>query len=155
MASKKKYFKTPSISLIKQKVSLKNAYKDSECVIEGKKLIWTGKVRPTVLSKEYTLIILYEFKKSPKVWITGDELERIDDKNFPHIYDRDIKNNMVRICLYMNSEFNSSKLLANTIIPWAIEWLYYYEIWLLTDEWLGGGRHPQNGSKKNDKQGEI
>ena len=39
------------------------------------------------------------------------------------------------------SEFNSSKLIANTIIPWTVEWLYYYELWLATGEWLGGGEH--------------
>ena len=57
----------------------------------------------------------------------------------------------VQICLYMNSEFNSSKYLSNTIIPWAIEWLYYYELWLTTGKWLGGGRHPENCSKKKQR----
>jgi hypothetical protein len=29
-----------------------------------------------------------------------------------------------------------------TFVPWATTWLYYFEDWLITDEWKGGGRHP-------------
>ena len=29
--------------------------------------------------------------------------------------------------------------LSETIIPWAIEWLKYYELWRITGKWLGGG----------------
>jgi hypothetical protein len=31
---------------------------------------------------------------------------------------------------------------ADTLIPWTAEWLYYFEIWLKTGEWAGGGVHP-------------
>ena len=89
------------------------------------------------------------------MWIVGDELEKLDAPNFPHKFDIDAENKMVRICLYRYSEFNSSKLLANTIIPWAIEWLYYYELWLATGEWLGGGEHPENGVPKTDNDTET
>jgi hypothetical protein len=30
----------------------------------------------------------------------------------------------------------------NTIVPWAILWLFYFEEWLSSDEWKGGGEHP-------------
>ena len=33
-------------------------------------------------------------------------------------------------------------LLADTIVPWAAEWLMHYELWLVTGEWTGGGDHP-------------
>ena len=49
---------------------------------------------------------------------------------------------MVQICLYRHREFTKDKFLANTIIPWTVEWLYFYEIWLATGEWCGGGEHP-------------
>jgi hypothetical protein len=29
-----------------------------------------------------------------------------------------------------------------TIVPWAILWLFYYEEWLVSDDWKGGGEHP-------------
>ena len=31
--------------------------------------------------------------------------------------------------------------LAETILPWASEWLAHYEGWLYTGEWKGGGVH--------------
>ena len=32
--------------------------------------------------------------------------------------------------------------IADTIVPWTAEWLVYYEIWLMTGEWYGGGDWP-------------
>lgn len=147
-----KYFKKAPISLLKQKVALISAYKDSKCSIDKnkKQLFWTGTIKPTVFSKEYKVFMIYELWKTPKVWVVGDELERLDDKKFPHKYDIDQEAKMVRICLYRYSEFNVYKLLANTIILWTVEWLYFYELWLATGEWLGGGEHPNMGEEKND-----
>lgn len=31
---------------------------------------------------------------------------------------------------------------ANTIVPWLAEWLEFYEGWLVTGIWYGGGEHP-------------
>lgn len=152
MANKGRYFKSSPISLIQQKVALCSAYKGASCNIDKKnnQLRWSGKIKPTALSKEYTIILVYHHGESPKVLVVGDELEKLDDPNFPHKYNIDAKNKMVRICLYRHSEFNSSKLLANTIIPWTVEWLYFYELWLATGEWLGGGEHPDAGKPKID-----
>ncbi|AIQ89412.1 protein of unassigned function [Methylobacterium oryzae CBMB20] len=32
-------------------------------------------------------------------------------------------------------------LLGRTIVPWAILWLWFFEDWLATGEWRGGGVH--------------
>jgi hypothetical protein len=32
--------------------------------------------------------------------------------------------------------------IADTVLPWTTEWLYHYEIWLITGEWTGGGDWP-------------
>lgn len=37
----------------------------------------------------------------------------------------------------MSGRWTERACLANTIMPWAAMWLYYYEIWLVTDAWLG------------------
>lgn len=54
----------------------------------------------------------------------------------------DRKNKTVKICLHLGHEFNASQLIAECIVPWAVEWLYFYELWLATGEWCGGGKHP-------------
>ncbi|MDZ4258235.1 MAG: hypothetical protein U0974_02510 [Gemmatimonadales bacterium] len=33
--------------------------------------------------------------------------------------------------------WNSSASLAETIVPWAALWLYYYEAWQVTGVWYG------------------
>jgi hypothetical protein len=36
-------------------------------------------------------------------------------------------------------EWTPADLLAETTIPWAAEWLHFYELWHLCGEWLGPG----------------
>ena len=46
-------------------------------------------------------------------------------------------------------EWNAWKLLADTTVPWSIDWLACYEGWRATGEWAGGGRHPgQEGTAR-------
>jgi hypothetical protein len=33
-------------------------------------------------------------------------------------------------------------LIADSVVPWASEWLFFYEIWLPSGEWHGGGEWP-------------
>ncbi len=151
MGSKKRYLKTKKIPLIQQAVALRAAYPKGECDIEKrKKLFWRGKIRPTPISQEYTVSLTWEPGWSPKVWVIGDELQKLDNPDFPHIFEINIEKKMVRLCLYRHQEFSSYKYLSKTIIPWTIEWLYFYEIWLATGEWCGGGEHPREGEKKDD-----
>jgi len=150
LANKGKYFRTNPISLARQKLAICSSFGGSICDINKNQLTWLGEIKPTPLSKKYNVLIVYQMDKNPKVWIVGDELEKLDSPEFPHKFDVDEKNKMVRICLYRYSEFNPFKLISNTIIPWTIEWLYFYELWLATGEWLGGGEHVDSGFSKTN-----
>jgi hypothetical protein len=33
-------------------------------------------------------------------------------------------------------------LIDQTFVPWTALWLFYFEDWLTTNEWRGGGEHP-------------
>ena len=57
----------------------------------------------------------------------------------PHLYDQETQ----RLCLFMPKyeEWKPFMYISETIIPWASEWLVFYELWLSTGEWLGGGEH--------------
>ena len=96
-------------------------------------------VIPTALSDTYTLKIKYDEPFFPHVFVVSPKpllLARGAEK-LPHTYDHKRQ----RLCLFQpqKGEWNCTKLIANTIVHWAIEWLYYYEIWVYTGKWLGGG----------------
>ena len=137
------------ITLAKQLVNLTASYPDSQGWIRYRKqLTWWGKIRPSPLSQMYTVNLTYELGQPPEIWVIGDELERLNDPDFPHKYEVDAEGKKVRLCLYRYREFDAYKLLSDTIVPWVVEWLYHYEIWLATGEWCGGGEHPLMGNEK-------
>jgi len=108
------------------------------CRVVGSRLVCRGSVTPLDISAEYSIRIDYEVGGLPSVWV--DDLPAPDDEppggKIPHRY-RDGS-----ICLFSGSEWTSSRAIAQTILPWLLEWLAFYEGWLATGEWQGGGTHP-------------
>ena len=43
-----------------------------------------------------------------------------------------------------------ASLLSQTIVPWATLWFYFFEDWPVSDEWKGGGKHPNPDPRKSD-----
>lgn len=132
--------------LIDQKIALMKSYPGTTCRILRGALTWEGMVRPTALSRAYQLTVTYKVGYRPQVSVSGDGLPGLERPDFPHKFAIDRKNNTVKICLHLRHEFSESMLISDCIIPWAVEWLYFYEIWLATGEWCGGGKHPGNNS---------
>lgn len=139
----KRYIKTKNISLAQQGLDLCKMFPDSNFGITRGRLWWKAKVQPTPLSRKYNIELRYCPKKFPDIYVVGDELQNLDSDGFPHHYSIDIDKKRVCLCLFRYYDFSSDKLLNRTVVPWAIEWLYFYEIWLSTGEWHGGGEHPK------------
>lgn len=97
-------------------------------------------LRPTEHSKVYTVKIIFKGMDC-KVWLL-DNIKKLDAEDFPHCYKKE--KNRVQLCLLHPDKFEWSMVdwVQDTIIPWTIEWLFYYELWLCTREWYGGGEHP-------------
>lgn len=53
------------------------------------------------------------------------------------------------LCLFDPSqhEWTPRMSVAETIVPWAAEWIYYFQIWQVTGAWLGGGGAPGSVAK--------
>lgn len=146
MGSKaKKYFNKPFLRLIDQKNDLKMMYSESDSTIKNGLLTWIGKVKTGPFSKEYTIKVEYKIGQSPAVWLVNELLDVDTYKNIPHNYGVDFNKGKIRLCLYTpgRKEWTSNSSIAKTIVPWAIEWLYFYEIWQITGNWQGGGNHPK------------
>jgi len=111
----------------------------------------TINLQPTSLSEVYTIKISYERGLMVKVYVINKTLKIAPNrKKLPHVYNS--KNQ--QICLYSPSkkEWNASMNIVDTIIPWASEWLYYYELWLPEGKWYGGGH---NEYPNENKEGVI
>lgn len=98
-----------------------------------------GALRPSARSCLYEFVLKYKLSDMPNITIVSPKLElNANGEKVPHLYSSG------NLCLYRPkyNEFKKSDFLADTIIPWTALWLYYYELWHTTGDWLGGGEHP-------------
>ena len=85
--------------------------------------------------------MVYQREKHPNVYVLEPKpLILAEGKSkLEHVYDTTKQH----LCIYYKKakEWNESKFIAETIIPWTSEWLFHYEIWVTTGTWHGGGIH--------------
>lgn len=137
-----KYYRNNKLTLSVQGLLLKSKYPESKTSVKNNRLIWYGEIKPTAISRLYKIKIICERGNKPKVFLYGNHIKGIERTDFPHKYYKDEIKQEVQLCLNMPYEFNYSLRIIDTIIPWIQEWLYFYEIWLFTGEWCGGGNTP-------------
>lgn len=65
----------------------------------------------------------------------------IPGRKLPHVY---AEEPLVKICIFHPNkrEWNPRMSLALNVVPWMAEWLSFFEDWVITDVWSGGGEHP-------------
>lgn len=132
------------ITLAEQIIYMKKQFPNFTYKWKRNIITWIGNLKPTHISTNYKIKIQYSNNGSPKIWITDPKLKaRENDGKIPHIYSDNC------LCLYLPGvwEWTRGMFIAETIIPWTSLWLYYYEIWLVTGEWFGGGIHPPANDK--------
>lgn len=126
-----------SLPVACQALALCSRYPDAQRpAVRAGRLRWTVRLQPSPLSVVYTVKVAYVVGIRPRVVILDPPLTVPEGRTLPHVFPGD------ELCLYYD-EFNGDvDLLADTIVPWISEWLFFYETWLTTDEWHGGGIHP-------------
>ncbi|WP_298814666.1 hypothetical protein [uncultured Sphingomonas sp.] len=57
----------------------------------------------------------------------------------PHLYGDHDNPRGPQLCLFhpLSHDWNDYMLLADSIVPWSAEWLFYYEMWHVTGSWGG------------------
>jgi hypothetical protein len=128
-------------TLAQQAHAIKARYPDWEVQFDAVDLVATGKLRPTSRSEEYTVEISLGIRKGRTIQVRILNPRLVPNNSgekIPHMYSQ------TSLCLYMPkySEFKRTDYVSETILPWTSLWLYYYELWHATGEWLGGGEHP-------------
>ena len=109
--------------------------------LRRERLTWRGKVRPTPLSRAYDVRLDYQVGDIPQVIVEAPDLRALaGGRRLPHVYQQDPP----RLCLYLpkTGQWRPELRLDETMLPWSAVWFFYFEEWLDSDEWKGGGQHP-------------
>lgn len=109
---------------------------------EGKDL-FIGKLYINEDILPYRILIEYRGNIRPLVKVLSPAIK----EDAPHRHEDG------SLCLYRPDyyKWNSSKLLAKDIIPWTAAWIYFYEYWLQTGQWLGPEAPHYNNTYKDEK----
>lgn len=120
----------------------RNAICRGEGALQHHGLVWEFLATPSPLSRAYRVKIKYQEYSTPNVFIIDPDLHVLaGERSLPHVY----ADHPPHLCLYLprTKEWSSDLLIATTIVPWTYLWLFYFEEWLLSNEWKGGGKHPE------------
>ena len=111
--------------------------------MNGSNLRCEVRLRPTALSCEYLVTVGYTLGTRPEVRLASPELRTRNGEEAPHVFGDG------SLCLFRfpYREWSARAPIGRTILPWTSLWLYFYETWLVTGVWHGGGEHPTGGPK--------
>lgn len=113
------------------------------------RLVWNFEAQPTPLSRLYAVRVNYlQRDGGPEVIVVAPDLVAFaDGRKLPHVYQQ----SPPRLCLYLPGagEWAAHKRLSQTVVPWAALWLFYFEEWLSSDDWKGGGVHLNGGHDRH------
>lgn len=104
-------------------------------------LTWVGDLTPSAFSRTYKVRIEYRVGAAPRVYVDEPNLVLLaGGRSLPHVYEQ----SPTRLCLYHPDygEWHDGLLISQTMIPWTMLWLHFFEGWLASGEWEGGGEHP-------------
>jgi hypothetical protein len=118
-------------TIAQQAGALGAVFPNSRIRMHASKLIWTGELHPSDLSRIYTVTIEYRRPYQPRVVVVSPELQPDAEGFLPHMYDDN------SLCLHDRGQWKPQILIVDTIVPWAAEWLLHYEVWLATNTWYG------------------
>jgi hypothetical protein len=129
-------FKPLRLSIAQQVLRMKVRHPQFEVHWKDSVATWRGEIQPTVLSETYRVQIIYRLPNRPVITSLRPTLCcRPGAQRIPHTY---IGNSL---CLYYPKyhEWTPRDFIAETVVPWASLWLFYYEVWHATGVWFGAG----------------
>lgn len=140
-----------SINLARQLINLRSRYPGGQGEVRSGALTWLDWLRPSPLGRDYLARVHYAPDKPPSSYILNPSLtELAAGKNLPHVYSQAEG----KLCLYLPGcgQWHTGMFIGATTIPWTIMWLYFFEEWLFSGEWKGGGEHPRPCKLKQKKR---
>jgi hypothetical protein len=133
-------------TLTEQAFQLDRDFPDGKAKLRPAVLVWTGRLTPTPLSREYTVRIWYARGHYPGVRLVEPPLRPDERELLHHLYPNG------DLCLHKVDEWDPSMLLVDTIIPWTAEWLAHYELWKLNHQWYGDGEEAEGAAPSSNPE---
>jgi hypothetical protein len=140
--AKNKFFRREVLPIGQQVIRMQRERPEFKSAFNRNEVIWTGQLTPTKMSDTYTLRIKYKVPDRPVVEVIAPALRPLPDKRIPHRFAGG------DLCLHKHGQWTANMFIASTIIGWAALWLFFYETWLITGKWEGGGEEPKARKKK-------
>lgn len=131
------------LNLALQGAALRQQVPGSSVRLSPGHLVWTGLIQPTLETGRYELGIDLRQGHTPTVEVLSPALKPNDDGLLPHVYSTG------GLCLSGRGQWAPTMFLTETFLPWACEWLTFYELWLATDLWYGDGPHHLDAAWQN------
>lgn len=125
--------RSSEVSLALQAFSLRQFLPGSTIRVGPQHLTWRGRVQPLPSAGTYSLELRAGRLSTPTVRVLAPDLVPDGSGRLPHVYDDG------SLCLGQPGEWNRSMFFVDTLVPWAFEWLVYYELWRATGTWMGDG----------------
>lgn len=128
-----------NLSLIIQERALKNAFPNAETTRNREEYL-----KCTISLTPKSFIQLFKVKieiKKGKLEVFVLQPQNLPlypgETSLPHVY----STSKQRLCLYFpdGTEWHGGILLTDSVVPWISEWVFFYQLWLVTGDWLGGG----------------
>lgn len=124
-----------------QLVNLRRMFPESTGTVKKGTLRWSYDfLQASPVSGVYKIEIEGRQTGKPAVWLSRGAIDEQNAKDAPHKYRVDAGGARIQICLD-KTDWKPDQLYSRTYIPWTMEWIVHFEIWLMTGEWTGGGIH--------------
>jgi len=136
-----RYGRPRALTAAQQFINLRgNPVSAGDGFLHSGRFAWTYETTPSALGRIYRVRIEMDHELWPDVFVEDPDLDALaGDRDLPHVY-----HHPTRLCLYLpgTTEWRPWMRLDQTIVPWTSLWLFYFEDWLASNEWKGGGEHP-------------
>lgn len=137
-----KYVRQKPLTPAEQAYFLKLQFPGFRVLTARNELRCVGALQPTATSEVYKIELGYKIGLRPQVRVLQPALRLAPGKTkLPHVFDRG------DLCLHLRDDWHPYQRISEFIIPWISLWLVFYEFWVLTGKWLGGGHETGAGGK--------
>lgn len=115
----------------------------------GRLLRYWFSVAPTAYSRVYRCLLRIPRDGVPEMAVLEPDLRLLAGaRPLPHTYPHEGRGTHLCLWLPRRNEWVPRMHLADSYLAWSAEWLNYFEEWLYTGDWAGGGEHPRPRQKR-------